>query len=493
MQSKKQHKNLFPTSPSWIANAVVYQIFPDRFRRSRRLSDTQNLTFQDWDMPPLPHSFYGGDLYGVIEKLNYLEKFGINCIYLNPIFSSAANHRYHTYDYFQVDPILGGNSALEDLIDAIHRRGMRIILDGVFNHCGRGFWAFHHLLENGASSPYRDWFCVHKWPLSPYTSCAEDAGYSCWWNDPALPKFNHNHPHVREYLLSVATYWIERGIDGWRLDVPDEVPSDFWVEFRRKVKDMNPNTWLIGEIWGDARKWLNGDQFDGVMNYRIGWSSLSWTGGNNLNKSYINAEYPIKELNGNNFLDILSTTLEWYSEEVNYSHLNLLDSHDVPRALHTLENDIAAFKLALFLLFLQPGTPCIYYGSEACLSGGKEPACREPFPWDKPWKTDLRKFINSLVELRKQIPYKCLDKISWEAIEKDGLNGYLTYQNESLAKPIKYISVFINRSRTSWLPFPSDSLKNIFLYGGVDWKNNRLAPQSFIFLKDASFMKGQEN
>ena len=157
--------------------------------------------------------FHGGDLYGVIEALDHLEQIGINCVYLNPVFCSAANHRYHTFDYFQVDPLLGGNSALDDLISALHRRDMKIILDGVFNHCSRGFWAFHNLLENGEASPYREWFSVHNWPLSPFPKDNHDCGYSCWWNDPALPKFNHQHSPVRDYLISVAVYWLERGID----------------------------------------------------------------------------------------------------------------------------------------------------------------------------------------------------------------------------------------------------------------------------------------
>ncbi len=151
--------------PAWVADAVVCQIFPDRFRRSGRVPHQQGLALQPWGAPPDATGFQGGDLYGVIEGLDHLQELGISCLYLNPIFSSAANHRYHAYDYFQVDPLLGGDAAFDALVVELKRRGMRLILDGVFNHCGRGFWAFHHLLENGASSPYADWFITEQWPL----------------------------------------------------------------------------------------------------------------------------------------------------------------------------------------------------------------------------------------------------------------------------------------------------------------------------------------
>ncbi|MCP4974444.1 MAG: alpha-amylase, partial [Prochlorococcus sp.] len=198
-----QQTDVFSNPPEWVAKAVVYQIFPDRFRCSGKVKEQLQLALKPWGSDPAEQGFQGGDLFGVIEQLDYLQGFGISCIYLTPIFSSAANHRYHAYDYLQVDPLLGGNSALEALIEAVHRRGMRILLDGVFNHCGRGFWAFHHLLENGEASPYSDWFDVNHWPLHPYPSRGQDCGYSCWCANAALPKFNHSHPPVREYLLAV--------------------------------------------------------------------------------------------------------------------------------------------------------------------------------------------------------------------------------------------------------------------------------------------------
>src|SRR6476469_7514518 len=199
------------STPDWVQDAIFYQIFPDRFAKSTR-NPAGNLPLETWDSAPTVHGFKGGDLYGVAEKLDYLKDLGVTALYLNPVFASASNHRYHTYDYFQVDPLLGGNEALRELLDESHDRGMRVILDGVFNHSGRGFWPFHHILENGISSPYVDWFYIDKEALRsgrglrPYPTARDlrelpasaqqgdlslrQLGYRAWWGLPALPKLN---------------------------------------------------------------------------------------------------------------------------------------------------------------------------------------------------------------------------------------------------------------------------------------------------------------
>ena len=254
-------------TPDWVKSAIFYQIFPDRFARSRAVPKPGNL--ERWDHPPTNHGFKGGDLIGVVERLDYLQDLGITAIYFCPIFQSTANHRYHTYDYYRVDPILGGDAALQRLLDEAHRRGIRIVIDGVFNHASRGFYQFNHLLENGPVSPYLDWFQVQGWPLHAYEGHISP-NYSAWWNLHALPKLNTQTPAVREFLLGVAQHWIEQGVDGWRLDVPNEIDDDeFWREFRRRVKDANPDAYIVGEIWGDASRWLQGDQFDAVMNLSL--------------------------------------------------------------------------------------------------------------------------------------------------------------------------------------------------------------------------------
>ncbi len=235
-------------SLEWVRDAVFYQIFPDRFARSEQILKPNNLS--DWHETPSTNRYYGGDLLGVYERLDYLSDLGINAIYLNPIFQSASNHRYHTHDYFQVDPMLGGNEVFRKLVGEAHRRGIRIILDGVFNHASRGMFQFNDLLENGPDSPWVDWFIVDNWPLAPYNSDLP-ANYTSWWNNRALPKFNTDNPQVREYLMQIAEHWIrEFEIDGWRLDVPEEVQTEgFWEEFRARVKAIRPDAYLVGEIW----------------------------------------------------------------------------------------------------------------------------------------------------------------------------------------------------------------------------------------------------
>ena len=216
--------------PGWVRDAVFYEIFPDRFAASDRVPKPGAL--EPWDAPPTFHGFKGGDLLGIVEHLADLEDLGVTALYLTPVFQSASNHRYHAYDYLAVDPLLGGDAALRTLLDAAHARGMRVILDGVFNHSGRGFWPFHHVLENGATSPYRNWFHFDGAaldagrPLEAYPPPGAPPsvlGYKAWWGLAALPKLNTDEPGVREYLLGVAEHWLRFGIDGWRLDVPAEI------------------------------------------------------------------------------------------------------------------------------------------------------------------------------------------------------------------------------------------------------------------------------
>ncbi len=213
------------TTPEWVRDAVFYQIFPDRFAKSERVRKASNL--ETWESPPTVHGYKGGDLLGVVEHLDYLQDLGITALYFNPVFQSASNHRYHTHDYYQVDPMLGGNAALRELVDACYERGLKIVLDGVFNHSSRGFFQFNDILENGPHSAYLDWFNIRELPLKAYSGEDGDRlGYDAWWGLPALPKFNTDTSAVRDFLWNVGTYWLEFGIDGWRLDVPNEIGDD---------------------------------------------------------------------------------------------------------------------------------------------------------------------------------------------------------------------------------------------------------------------------
>jgi cyclomaltodextrinase / maltogenic alpha-amylase / neopullulanase len=403
-------------TPDWVRDAVFYEIFPDRFASSRRVAKPGRL--ESWDSPPTVHGFKGGDLLGIAERLPELSELGITALYLTPVFASAANHRYHTDDYRSVDPLLGGDGALRELLDEAHGRGMRVILDGVFNHCGRGFWPFHHVVENGSASPYRDWF-----HLDPVVLAGErqlDAypdrgasligdrplGYAAWWGLPALPKLAVETPEVREHLLATAEHWLRFGTDGWRLDVPAEIDdAAFWREFRRRCRAVRGDAYLVGEIWDEAPDWLRGDRFDALMNYPLGAAILGFASGGQLDRSVIDVHdtyrRTIHGLDGNGFARRLEHLMSTYDPAVTAVQLNLIGSHDAPRALTVLGGDRAALRLAMLLQLTLPGAPCIYYGDEIGLEGGNDPACRGAFPAD-PTAGDrvLRGFVRAVLDAR---------------------------------------------------------------------------------------------
>jgi neopullulanase len=414
--------------PAWVRDATFYQIFPDRFASSERVPKPGLL--ESWDSPPTLHGFKGGDLLGIAERLDYVVDLGATALYLNPIFASASNHRYHTYDYLQVDPLLGGTSALRELLDAAHERGLRVVLDGVFNHASRGFWPFHHVLESGAASPYRDWFYLSDRHLSegrplrayPYDADAEMGwadersragvrslevlGYRAWWDLPALPKLNVGNPDVRGYLLDVAEHWLEFGADGWRLDVPEEIDDlDFWAELRSRAKAVNPEAYLVGEIWHVAPSWVGERAFDGLMNYPLAWALIGFAAGSRLDLGLVAAHgimsSALRQLDGPAFAERLRENFCAYSPEHSASHLNLLGSHDTPRVMSVCSEDAAAVRLATLLMVALPGAPSIYYGDEIGLRGGLDPGCRGSFPWqEEAWDRGLRDFVRAALRLR---------------------------------------------------------------------------------------------
>jgi cyclomaltodextrinase / maltogenic alpha-amylase / neopullulanase len=422
-------------TPAWVRDAVFYQIFPDRFAISERVVKPGPL--EPWDAQPTFTGFKGGDLLGIVERLDYLAELGVNALYLTPVFSSASNHRYHTYDYFRVDPLLGGDEALRELLDACHARDMRVVLDGVFNHSGRGFWPFHHVVENGAGSPYVDWFYLDREALAagrelqPYPGVDQrrhmehDAnsehgrrlgdvslrhlGYRAWWDLPALPKLNTNNPQMREHLLGAAEHWLRFGIDGWRLDVPGEIDLDFWREFRYRVRQVNPEAYIVGEVWREEGHWLTGDTFDALMNYPLTEALLSFAAGGTLNAELVATQHEYREfvrpIDGPTFAGRLERLTSAYRPEAVAVQLNLLGSHDTPRFVSVAGGDRSALKLATLIQMTLPGAPCIYYGDEVGMEGHHDPDSRRAFPWDEQaWDADLLAFTRAAVALRRAEP-----------------------------------------------------------------------------------------
>ncbi|AZK45068.1 alpha-glycosidase [Paenibacillus lentus] len=375
------------TVPEWVKDAVFYQIFPERFAKGDPSLDPDNVL--PWGGKPERDNFFGGDLQGVIDHLDHLSELGINAIYFTPIFEATTNHKYDTADYMKVDPHFGDTETLKKLVKACHDRGIRVLLDAVFNHSGKTFAPFVDVLEKGEQSRYKDWFVVREFPLTVKNGVPT---YDTFSFEPHMPKLNTENPEVKKYLLDVAEYWIkEVGIDGWRLDVANEVDHQFWRDFRKVVKKANPDAYILGEIWHESSGWLQGDQFDAVMNYPFTDAVLDFVAR--------------RTLDSEGFANAVGKQLSRYPQQASEVAFNLLDSHDTPRLLTLCDGNKDLMKLATVLLFTYSGTPCIYYGDEIGLDGDQDPDCRKCMEWD-PAKQDrdLFAFYQKLIAIRKDLP-----------------------------------------------------------------------------------------
>jgi len=373
--------------PAWVKDAVFYQIFPERFAKGDPSLDPEGV--EPWGGKPTPSNFFGGDLQGVIDHLDHIAELGINAIYFTPLFEATTNHKYDTHDYLKVDPHFGTNEKLKELVDACHERGIKVLLDAVFNHSGRTFPPFVDALANGQNSKYADWFHVRQWPLEVIDGVPT---YETFAFEPLMPKLNTENPEVKDYLLKVARYWVEEiGIDGWRLDVANEVDHQFWREFRQTVKSVNRDAYILGEIWHDSMAWLQGDQFDAVMNYPFTNAVLDF-----FAKQTMDAEQ---------FAASIGSQLAAYPQQVTETAFNLLDSHDTPRLLTLCNDNIDAMKLAALFQLTYPGSPCIYYGDEIGMDGEGDPDCRKCMVWEpEEQDSELLQFYKQAIHLRHNHP-----------------------------------------------------------------------------------------
>ncbi|TFD97621.1 glycoside hydrolase family 13 protein [Jeotgalibacillus sp. R-1-5s-1] len=374
-------------APDWVKDTVWYQIFPERFGNgdpSLDLPGTMPWGSQD----PERDSLFGGDLQGVIDHLDYLQDLGISGIYFTPIFKASSNHKYDTIDYFEIDEQFGTKETFKQLIDECKKRGIRVMLDAVFNHSGYFFPPFQDVLEKGEQSRYKDWF--HLWDFPVQTDPAPN--YDTFAFTHMMPKLNTEHPEVKNYLLEAGRYWArEFDIDGWRLDVANEVDQAFWREFRAEVKKINPDLYILGEIWHDSIPWLKGDQFDAVMNYPFT---------TNILQLFAKQEISVEE-----FVDNMTKVQQMYPSPVNDVTFNLIGSHDTPRILTECGDDKEKLKQIFTVLLTYYGTPCIYYGDEIGLTGGQDPGCRKCMEWDaEKQDTELFDTVKQLIMLRKEEP-----------------------------------------------------------------------------------------
>jgi glycosidase len=368
--------------PKWSVGSVFYQIFPERFYNGDPGNDPQPV--EAWKAKPTTQNFFGGDLKGVRQKLLHLSRLGVEGLYLNPIFEATSNHKYNTTDYLAIDPHFGNLEEFQNLLNDCHHHGIKVLLDGVFNHTGTAFGAFKDVEARGAASLYRNWYTFYGFPVVQEPK----PNYLAWWGYASLPKLNDENPEVRKYLLSVSRYWLAKGIDGWRLDVPNEVKQSFWVDFRKQVKSQNKNAIIIGEIWDDASAWLGGRHFDSVMNYRFREGLLDYLNG---------------KINGQELGYKLAQIRADYPEQVSGVLFNLLGSHDTSRFLTECQGDKQKLKLAVLMQMTYPGMPVIYYGDEIGMEGAGDPDNRRTMAWDQ-MDTDLYDYYRKLIALRKHSP-----------------------------------------------------------------------------------------
>ncbi|WP_046174867.1 glycoside hydrolase family 13 protein [Domibacillus indicus] len=377
-------KDLFQV-PSWVKKTVWYQIFPERFENGD--ANLNPLETLPWGEEPSPINYFGGDFQGIMNRLDYLEELGINGIYFTPIFKAETNHKYDTTDYMEIDPQFGDKKTFKKLVEECHKRGIKVMLDAVFNHSGFHFPPFQDVLKNQENSKYKDWFHVRKFPLIEN----EKLNYDTFAFAKSMPKLNTENQEVKEYLLKVAKYWIkEFDIDGWRLDVANEVDHQFWREFRQAVHSVKPDVYILGEVWHDSMPWLQGDQFDAVMNYRFTNAVIDF--------------FAKGDRTTEQFKHEIVHVLQSYPEPVNQVAFNLLGSHDTPRILTTAkENKKNLLMMYLFQLSF-PGSPCLYYGDEIGMTGEQDPGCRKCMVWEQEKQDrELWKAIQTLIAMRKEI------------------------------------------------------------------------------------------
>ena len=427
------------TIPEWVKETVWYQIFPERFANGDKANDPEH-TLPWGSKDPDREDFFGGDLQGVRDHLDYLTDLGVNGIYFCPIFKATSNHKYDTIDYYEVDPAFGDKKLLKNLIDEAHKRGIRIMFDAVFNHMGVHSPQWQDVLKNGEKSIYKDWFHIRFFPVDSYQmtdlpETAENIPYDTFAFTPFKPKLNTANPEVQKYLLDIATYWIkEFDIDGWRLDVANEVDHHFWKKFREAVTEIKPDIYILGEIWHSSQAWLQGDEFHAVMNYAFTDSIKDY-----FAKKKITASQMVSGMNHQQML---------YRDQVNEGTFNLLDSHDTARILTLCQGNKELMKSVMAFMFLQKGSPCIYYGTEIGMTGEDDPDCRKCMIWEKEEQDlELFGFIKELVSLRKQLS-KIISEGStqWLIVYDREDKLYFTRELEG-----QIIYVYFNQSKEPWV------------------------------------------
>jgi cyclomaltodextrinase / maltogenic alpha-amylase / neopullulanase len=388
------HEDLHLT-PSWVKDTIWYQIFPDRFFSHSKKSELK------WGSLPVHNNeFYGGDLLGVIDQLPYLKELGITGIYFTPLFVAPTAHKYDTTNYFKIDPQFGTNEDFKLLVEKAHEHGMKVMLDGVFNHCGFDHPFFQDVILHGEQSLYKDCFFIEKHPVInfPLNSLGKPINYNnielnlkTFAFTPYMPKWNTSHPITQKHLLDSIVFWIkEYDIDGWRLDVSNEISHDFLRQIKKVSRDAKKDTFILGENWDSSIPWLHGDQLDSVMNYEL--SHPLW-------------KFLEHKIDLSTFKNMVTNYLATTPKNVMENMFNLVGSHDTIRIKRRLKDDTRRMKLAYLFMFLSAGAPNIYYGDEVGMTGEQDPDNRRCMLWDKKDQDlDFYHFTKQLITLREKHP-----------------------------------------------------------------------------------------
>lgn len=452
------------TTPDWAKGAIIYQVFPDRFYKSGSPDLTEKLTpytiHENWyeDVQWQPdengkiqnNDFFGGNFRGITEKIDYIASLGATILYLNPISKSFSNHRYDTGDYKIPDPMLGTLEDFSAMCDAAHKRGIKVILDGVYSHTGSNSTYFQSACES-PDSPYYSWYTFYEYPYK----------YNSWWGFDTLPTVNKMDPAFLDFIIdsadSVVAHWLSMGADGFRLDVVDELPDAFVLRLKKRIRELKPDALLLGEVWEDAsnkisynlrRRYFADGELDSCMNYPFRTAILNFAKGID---------------DGHQFCKTVMSIAENYPPQVLLCNMNLLSTHDTPRILTALVDDFEGsreeyarrklsleqkeqakklFMLSAFLQYTLPGCPSIYYGDEAGVEGHKDPFNRRTYPWGRE-DTELLAFFKGLGRLRKDNEALRLGNIRFFCAENGKLGFSRTFHGRELR-------IYVNRSNSSW-------------------------------------------
>lgn len=398
--------------PAWMRDAVVYNIFPDSFATGRGMISCQP-TETLWKGETVRGKL-GGTLRGIIENLSYIREMGFNCVYMNPIFVAGEYHKYDLIDYFHIDPAFGTDEDFRELVQTAHAMGIRVMIDGVFNHFGWKSELFKDVIAKGRDSEYWDWFFRLEEPVMIPDNMEDYPTYECFGYERMMPKTATDHPAVQDYFCRVGVHWVkEYDIDGWRLDVASEVNDGFWRAFRSAVKAVKRDCALIGEVWETACHWLDGSMFDSTMNYDF--------------RRHCRRFFALGDLDAQAFNSRVTDMLMRYRRQVAYGQLNLLDSHDVSRFLSLCDGHIDRMKLAVLFQMTFIGMPCVFYGDEKGMTGVLEEEYRHPMPW-KDEHGELQDFYKKAIGLRKQ--HVSLRRGSFRVVSAQPGSGLYHYRRE---------------------------------------------------------------